>query len=114
MIRYPGPGDTLMGTRSSPEAPPGSQLVAGGWDHEHCEICKKKIGHGGEPEGYFGQPDAWVCGECYNSSVVPRCLAVRRSEGVPNGRAWQLPGDRPGRRGSPHGPGGWRAVGLRG
>ncbi len=75
MILYPGPGGTSMGTQSSPESPQGGQVVPGGWDHEHCEICNKKIGHGGEREGYFSLPDAWVCQECYNNFVVPRSLA---------------------------------------
>jgi hypothetical protein len=35
MVLFPGPGGTSMGTRASPEAPAGGQIVPGGWDHEH-------------------------------------------------------------------------------
>lgn len=79
MVRFTGPGGTSTGTRSSPEAPAGGELVPGGWDHEHCEICSRKIGYGGEPSGLYSAPDAWVCEECYNSFVVARSLAFARS-----------------------------------
>jgi hypothetical protein len=75
MVLFPGPGGTSMGARSSPDEPAGGKVTPGGWDHEHCEICNTKIGCGGEPEGFFSPPDAWVCQECYNSFVVPRSLA---------------------------------------
>ena len=75
MVRYPAAGGGWMATQLSPEAPSGGEGVTGGWDHEHCEICHKKIGHGGEPVGLFSSPDAWVCEECYASFVVPRSLA---------------------------------------
>jgi hypothetical protein len=75
MVVFPAAGGSSMGTRLSPEAPSGGKLVAGGWDHEHCDICPKKIGCGGESMGYFSVPDSWVCEECYNKFVAPRSLA---------------------------------------
>ncbi len=75
MVLFTQPDATSMGTRSSPQAPTGGEVVPGGWDHEHCEICSRKIGCGGEATGFFSPPDAWVCEECYNSFVVPRSLA---------------------------------------
>jgi hypothetical protein len=75
MVRFPAAGGGWMATRSSPAAPPGGEVVPGGWDHEHCEICQKKIGCGGEPDGFFSPPDSWVCEECYRSFIVPRSLA---------------------------------------
>lgn len=65
----------MMATRASPEAPRGEEVVAGGWDHEHCEICQKKIGCGGDSFGYLNPPDAWVCEKCYTSFVASRSLA---------------------------------------
>jgi hypothetical protein len=75
MVRYPAAGGGWMATRLSPEAPSGGQVVPGGWDHEHCDICQQKIGHAGEPEGFFSPPDSWVCAECYPRFVAPRSLA---------------------------------------
>ena len=75
MVLFPGPGGTSIGTRSSSEEPSVGKVVPGGWDHEHCETCNRTIGRGGEPEGFFSPPDAWVCEECYNNYVVPRSLA---------------------------------------
>lgn len=75
MVLFPRQDGTSMGTRSSPKAPAGGQVVPDGWDHEHCDICWQKIGCGGELAGYFSPPDAWVCAECYISFVVPRSLA---------------------------------------
>ena len=79
MIAFRAADGTSMATRSSPEAPQGGKLVAGGWDHEHCFICQKKIGRGGEPTGYFSAPDEWVCESCYHSFVVPQSLAFCHS-----------------------------------
>ncbi len=64
-----------MATRLSPEAPSGGDVVPGGWDHEHCDICWKTIGFGGEAVGYFDSPDTWVCEVCFSSFVEPRSLA---------------------------------------
>jgi hypothetical protein len=74
LVLFPGPGGTSMGTSSSGDERAGGKVVSGGWDHEHCEICNRKIGRGGEPEGFFSPPAAWVCRECYNGFVVPRSL----------------------------------------
>jgi hypothetical protein len=75
MVVFLAAGGSSMGTRLSAGAPPGGAVVAGGWDHEHCDICQKKIGGGGESIGYFNSPDSWVCEECYNNFVAPRSLA---------------------------------------
>jgi hypothetical protein len=50
------------------------QIVKGGWDHEHCELCWQKIGDGGEPNGYFDGTNNWVCDRCYNRFIGPRDL----------------------------------------
>jgi hypothetical protein len=75
MVRFPAAGGGWMATRMSPEAPRGGEVVLGGWDHEHCDICQKKIGRGGEAEGFFSLPDSWVCEECYFGFVALRSLA---------------------------------------
>jgi hypothetical protein len=74
VLFYPDQGGRL-GTRSSPNAPAGGDVVPGGWDHEHCAICWRTIGCGGEPRGYFGDPDTWICGECYAKHVRAQSIA---------------------------------------
>jgi hypothetical protein len=41
-------------------------VVRGGWDHEHCELCRGKIGVGGAPVGYRDNDDQWLCESCYD------------------------------------------------
>jgi hypothetical protein len=73
-LRFSAQGK-LLGTRlPSGITPERDEVVPGGWDHEHCLICMKTIGAGGEPEGFFSEPDCWVCEACYMAYVVPRSL----------------------------------------
>ena len=46
----------------------------GGWDHEHCELCREKIGRCGQPCGYVDRHDHWVCQSCYKEYVATRNL----------------------------------------
>jgi len=62
-------------TRADAAKSEGGKLIEGGWDHEHCAIYSEKIGVGGQPEGYFSDPDTWVCVECFNKFVLPRSLS---------------------------------------
>jgi len=41
-------------------------VVSGGWDHEHCEICRIAIGTGGFASGYLDPEDHWICAHCYD------------------------------------------------
>ena len=69
------------GRRQSRVAEPGDegradgQIVPGGWDHEHCDICWRHIGSGGDPEGYVTSNDQWVCTSCYSRFVQRRDLS---------------------------------------
>jgi len=56
VVRPLGPGDALK---------PDEERVPDAWDHEHCEICRSKIGVGGEPRGYRHQINYWLCEQCY-------------------------------------------------
>ena len=51
----------------------GSNLIADGWDHEHCELCWAKISRlpGDSSEGY-SDGDQWICIECFTRFVLPR------------------------------------------
>ena len=61
---------TLDDTLVSGAAP---QLVPGGWDHEHCQLCREHISHG--EFGYRDEDDQWLCENCYGKYVMPRDLS---------------------------------------
>jgi hypothetical protein len=50
------------------------EIIEDGWDHEHCRIYGEKIGHGGDPIGYFSAPNTWVCQTCFSSFVETKSL----------------------------------------
>ena len=50
------------------------EVVKGGWDHEHCEICLERISEDENPFGYVDQNDKWICETCYEKYVVPGSL----------------------------------------
>ena len=51
------------------------QIVPGGWDHEHCELCWQKIGSGGDRDGYVNESDQWVLRPpCYDHFIGSRDL----------------------------------------
>jgi hypothetical protein len=55
------------------DAPDASQVVAGGWDHEHCELCNAHI-----DDGNFGYTDTdgwWVCLSCFEKYVSRQDLS---------------------------------------
>jgi hypothetical protein len=55
---------------SSPQE--GENIVSGGWDHEHCELCWQHIEPGAvtwrDPDGH------WVCHDCYTTYVQNHSL----------------------------------------
>ncbi len=51
------------------------EVVQGGWDHEHCELCQSKIGIGGAAVGYRDHLERWLCESCYNRYAKPRDLS---------------------------------------
>jgi hypothetical protein len=42
-----------------------THVDAAGWDHEHCDLCLAKIGMSGDPFGFVGRHDRWLCAACY-------------------------------------------------
>jgi hypothetical protein len=45
----------------------------GGWDHEHCELCRAQIGVAGhQPDGYVDAEEHWLCRACYERYAIPR------------------------------------------
>ncbi len=49
-------------------------VVKGGWDHEHCEICWATISRADNPTGIFAEPKHWICCDCYQRFVLPASL----------------------------------------
>jgi hypothetical protein len=62
----PRPGDT------SPES--GGQVIAGSWDHEHCNLCDARISPPDAPEGYVDDRGHWVCCRCFEAYVAKHDL----------------------------------------
>lgn len=50
-------------------------VVPGGWDHEHCELCRAHIGAGGAAFGYVDVEDRWLCEACYRRYAEPHDLS---------------------------------------
>jgi hypothetical protein len=48
-------------------------VVPGGWDHEHCELCRRHINPG--DFGYRDRDERWMCETCYNKYVMRRDLS---------------------------------------
>jgi len=57
---------------ASGEAESGSRLIPGGWDHEHCALCRTHINP--RDFGYRGPDDRWMCESCYKKYVEPHDL----------------------------------------
>jgi hypothetical protein len=60
---------------SDQSLPPSSErrLVPGGWDHEHCDLCRTHIDAG--EFGYCDPGGRWMCEKCYERYVLQRDLA---------------------------------------
>jgi hypothetical protein len=48
-----------------------TEIIPGGWDHEHCRLCWAKIGKSDDQlrRAYFDGSD-WLCTGCYETYVV--------------------------------------------
>ncbi|HKP02417.1 MAG TPA: hypothetical protein VJU77_03560 [Chthoniobacterales bacterium] len=71
-------GETRGWGKAGYDVPKGAtptQIEVEGWDHEHCELCRKGIGKGGDSAGYIDPDDHWLCAECYGRYAEPRNLA---------------------------------------
>ncbi len=75
------PGPALLDRRRArscryvgqPYDPAEIELVEGGWDHDHCEICGWKLRETDDPDCGFGyvSPDRdWVCVECHRQFLA--------------------------------------------
>ena len=60
---------------SNQSLPPSSERrpIPGGWDYEHCDLCKTHIEAG--EFGYCDHGGRWMCVSCYERYVMQRDLA---------------------------------------
>jgi hypothetical protein len=63
---YPASDQTL-----SPSSE--KRIVSGGWDHEHCDLCKSHIDAG--ELGYCDPGGRWMCENCYERFVLRHDLS---------------------------------------
>jgi len=76
-------GGTLWAPyRGGPYDPTVYELVEGGWDHEHCEVCFARIGDGDRYWANDGPEHVDLCLTCY--PVVQRRLQAE--SGAAGGR----------------------------
>ena len=63
---------TALAPAGREDAPDG-EIVPGGWDHEHCSLCWRKISlfPGDGPAGYT-EGEEWLCRPCYTAYIIPR------------------------------------------
>ena len=47
----------------------------GGWDHEHCELCRARIGDAQNPDGYVDPEEHWLCLACHERYATTRDLS---------------------------------------
>ncbi len=82
MSRYEGGRVLRKASDMAAHGNAAGQIVAGGWDHEHCKICWKHI----EPQqvAYVDNDDNWLCESCYQEYVVPHDLSFMEI----HGRRW--------------------------
>jgi hypothetical protein len=46
-------------------------IVEKGWDHEHCHLCRSRIGNGTARHGYYSKADNdWLCVSCYKKFIA--------------------------------------------
>src|SRR5688572_5039778 len=67
MIERPGEGDNGLWKpyRGEPYDPAVYELIEGGWDHEHCDVCSALISDGDVYWTNDGPDHVDLCGACY-------------------------------------------------
>jgi hypothetical protein len=75
-VRYgdpqvPGWWKSHVATHPVSEGASGVQIIKKGWDHEHCYLCKSRIGRAGGRFGYYSKADNdWLCVSCYKKFIA--------------------------------------------
>lgn len=71
--RDAGQGSIGQELRPGEIPPSNGEVVRGGWDHGHCELCWTEISAAGDGQRE-GHTDgkAWLCVTCFEAYVLPR------------------------------------------
>jgi hypothetical protein len=60
-----------LATAPASEGATDVHIVRDGWDHEHCCVCKSRIGRAGARHGYYSKADNdWLCISCYKKFIA--------------------------------------------
>ena len=51
------------------------EIIPGGWDHEHCSICRTKIGKSGQEDCYRDEDRYYLCVSCFEQYAREHNLA---------------------------------------
>jgi hypothetical protein len=75
LLFHRGPDEGSIGRQLQPgEIPTDGEVVKGGWDHAHCELCWAEISAAGNDnrDGYTDNVGHWLCTTCFNAYITPR------------------------------------------
>ena len=68
------PGSLVQPYEGEDYDPANAEVVEGGWDHDHCELCWWELDGRDDPvhnTGWVSETDVWVCNECYQRFLRP-------------------------------------------
>jgi hypothetical protein len=75
-VRYQDPAVPGWWTSHVAAKPPSKgatkvHVVKNGWDHEHCNLCRSRIGEAKARYGYFcKEGNDWLCVSCYRKFIA--------------------------------------------
>jgi hypothetical protein len=53
------------------EAPKEGKIIPEGWEHEHCELCWKRISSYPDDDNYgYTNGAHWICDECFSTYIA--------------------------------------------
>jgi hypothetical protein len=69
--KVPGWWTSHVATSPISEGATDLHIVKSGWDHEHCCLCRSRIGRAGARHGDYSKADNdWLCVSCYKKFVA--------------------------------------------
>ncbi len=69
--RSRSPGWTVLSSAPTPGS--AQEVIPGGWDHDHCDICFWELNASGDPDrasGYWDGEYGWLCRKCHASLML--------------------------------------------
>jgi hypothetical protein len=69
--KVPGWWTSHVASASIPKDAKDVHIVKEGWNHEHCYLCKARIGGADALYGYYSKRDNdWLCVSCYKEFIA--------------------------------------------